>query len=273
MELKDKVAIITGSGRGIGLGIAKVFAREGALVVINDRDEGNAKKGADEIVAAGGRAMPFAADVSNKATLDAMVGETLKQHGRIDILVNNAGIEAHPCLAKDLPESQWDRVLAVNLKGVFLCCQAVLPSMMAQKKGRIINIASTAGLRMTFFGSVDYTVSKHGVAGLTAHLAWEVADSNITVNTICPGGVLTPLAEESSTAQFREQVTKRLIPLGRFCTPEEMGEMASFLASDRADMITGQMIAVDGGLLTGFGEDMRPIVRARMQAMAAGQKH
>jgi NAD(P)-dependent dehydrogenase (short-subunit alcohol dehydrogenase family) len=120
---------------------------------------------------------------------------------------------------------------------------------------------------------VDYTVSKHGVAGLTAHLSWELADSNITVNTICPGGVLTPLAEESSTAEFREQVTKRLIPLGRFCVPEEIGEMASFLASDRAEMITGQMIAVDGGLMTGFGEDMRPIVRARMQAMAAGQKH
>jgi len=273
MELKDKVAVITGSGRGIGFGIAEVFAREGAVVVINDRSEADAKKAADDIMSKGGRAMPFVADVTNKQTLDDMIAATLKQCGRLDVLVNNAGIEAHPCLAKDLPESQWDRVLGVNLKGVFLCCQAVLPTMMAQKKGRIINIASTAGLRMTFFGGVDYTVSKHGVAGLTAHLAWELADSNITVNTICPGGVLTPLAEESSTPEYRDKMTKRLVPLGRFCTPEEIGETASFLASDRSDMITGQMLAVDGGLLTGFGEDLRPIVRARMQAMAAGQKH
>ena len=273
MELKDKVAIITGSGRGIGFGIAEVFAREGAVVVINDRNESEARKAADQITASGGCAMPFVADVTKKDTLDAMVAATLKQHGSVDVLVNNAGIEAHPCLAKDLPESQWDGVLGVNLKGVFLCCQAVLPAMMEQKKGRIINIASTAGLRMTFFGGVDYTVSKHGVAGLTAHLAWELADSNITVNTICPGGVLTPLAEESSTPEYREKMTKRLIPLGRFCTPEEIGEAASFLASDRAAMITGQMLAADGGLLTGFGEDLRPVVRARMQAMAAGQKH
>jgi len=273
MELKDKVAIVTGSGRGIGLGIAKVFAREGAAVVINDRSMANAQKAVDEIVAAGGRAMGFEADVTNKTTLDAMVAATVKQYGRLDILVNNAGIEAHPCLVKDMPESQWDRVLSVNLKGVFLCCQAIIPQMMAQGTGRIINIASTAAVRMTFFGSADYTAAKHGVAGLSGHLAWELADSHITVNTICPGGVLTPLAEESSTPEYREKMTKRLIPLGRFCNPEEIGEMASFLASDRAEMITGQTLAVDGGLLTGFGEDLRAIVRQRMEAMQATGKH
>jgi NAD(P)-dependent dehydrogenase (short-subunit alcohol dehydrogenase family) len=173
----------------------------------------------------------------------------------------------------DLAEEQWDRVLGVNLKGVFLCIQAVLPTMMQQKKGRIVNIASTAGIRMTFFGSVDYTVSKHGVAGLTAHLAWELADSRITVNTICPGGVLTPLMEQHSTPEFRDMVSKRLIPLGRMCSIDEIGEAVSFLASERAAMITGQMLAVDGGLLTGFGEDLRPIVRKRMaDAKAAAAK-
>jgi NAD(P)-dependent dehydrogenase (short-subunit alcohol dehydrogenase family) len=163
-------------------------------------------------------------------------------------------------------------VLGVNLKGVFLCCQAVIPQMMKQGMGRIVNIASTAGIRMTFFGSIDYTVSKHGVAGLNQHLAWELADAHITVNTICPGGVLTPLMEESSTPEFRGMLVKRLIPLGRFCSIDEIGEAVSFLASDRAAMITGQMLAVDGGLLTGFGEDLRAVVRKRMAEMKAAHK-
>ena len=266
-ELKNKVAIVTGAGRGIGLGIAKVLAREGATVIVNDLKLESAQKAADEITAAGGRATPFEANVTNKASLDAMASATFKQYGRIDILVNNAGIEAPPHLVKDLPESQWDRVLAVNLKGVLLCCQAVIPTMMKQKQGRIINIASTAAIRMTFFGSVDYTAAKHGVAGLTQHLAWELADSNITVNAVCPGGVMTPLMEEHTTEEFRGKVTKRLVPLGRYCTPEEIGEATSFLASDRAQMITGQMLAVDGGLLAGFGEDLRAVVRDRMETM------
>jgi NAD(P)-dependent dehydrogenase (short-subunit alcohol dehydrogenase family) len=271
-ELKDKVAIVTGSARGIGLGIARVFAREGAVVVINGLDLRSTKKTADAIVAAGGRAIPFAADVTNKANLDAMVAETLKQFGRLDILVNNAGIEAPPRLLEDIPESQWDRVMGVNLKGVMLCCQAVIPTMKKQKQGRIINVGSTASVRMTFFGSADYTAAKHGVAGLTQHLAWELADSHITVNGVCPGGVLTPLMEENTTEEFREFVRNRLIPLGRLCTPEEIGEAASFLASDRAQMISGQMLSVDGGLLTGFGEDLRPIVRKRMESMKEAHK-
>ena len=118
-----------------------------------------------------------------------------------------------------------------------------------------------------FFGSAEYTASKYGVAGLAQHLAWELADSNITVNTVCPGGVMTPLMEEGTTQEFREQVMKRLVPLGRYCTPEEIGEATSFLASNRAQMITGQMLAVDGGLLAGFGEDLRAVVRDRMEAM------
>jgi NAD(P)-dependent dehydrogenase (short-subunit alcohol dehydrogenase family) len=188
--------------------------------------------------------------------------------------VNNAGIESPPALLQDLSEAQWDRVLGVNLKGVFLCCQAVLPAMMKQNKGRIVNIGSTASIRMTFFGSLDYTVSKHGLAGLTQHLAWELADHRITVNTICPGGVLTPLMEEHTTQEYRDTVVKRLVPLGRFCTIDEIGEAVSFLASDRASMITGQLMAVDGGLLTGFGEDLRAVIRKRMAEMrSGGAKH
>ena len=273
MELKDKVAIVTGSGRGIGEGIANVLAREGAKLVVVDMNLDDAGGVAKRIEAAGGKAIAAHADISNKAEVDAMVASTLAAFGRVDILVNNAGIEATPCLLRDLPEAQWDRVLGVNLKGTFLCCQAVLKPMMAQGSGRIVNIASTAALRMTFFGSADYTVSKHGVAGLTQHLAWEVADSRITVNSICPGGVLTPLMEQHTAPEFREMVTKRLIPLGRMCTIDEIGEAVSFLASDRAQMITGQMLAVDGGLMTGFGEDLRPIVRKRMADAQGAKDH
>jgi NAD(P)-dependent dehydrogenase (short-subunit alcohol dehydrogenase family) len=273
MELEGKTAIVTGAGRGIGEGIALVLAREGANVVLTARKMDEIAAVAKKIESLGGKAMPFTADSSKKADVQAMAAATVKQFGAIDILVNNAGIEAPPGLAKDLPEEQWDRVLGVNLKGVFLCCQAVIPQMMKQNKGRIVSIASTAGIRMTFFGSVDYTVSKHGVVGLTQHLAWELADSHITVNTICPGGVLTPLMETHSTPEFRDTLTKRLIPLGRFCAIDEIGEAVSFLASDRASMITGQMLAVDGGLLTGFGEDLRTVVRKRMEAMKAGGKH
>ena len=267
MELEGKTAIVTGAGRGIGEGIARVLARAGAQVVVNDMNPDNADKTAQEIVSEGGKAIPFQANVTQKADLDAMVAETIKHFGALDILVNNAGIEAPPTLLMDLTEEQWDRVLGVNLKGVFLCCKAVVPTMIEQNRGRIINIGSIASIRMTFFGSVDYTVSKRGVAGLTQHMAWELADPHITVNTVCPGGVLTPLMEETTSPEFRDTLVERLVPLGHFCSIEEIGETVSFLASDRADMITGQMLAVDGGLLTGFGEDLRAIVRKRMADM------
>ena len=264
MELQGKTAIVTGSAHGIGEGIALVFAREGANVVVNSRKLADCAAVVDKIKALGGKAIAVGADVSKKSDVTAMVAETVKQFGTVDILVNNAGIEAPPALVQDLSEEQWDRVLGINLKGVFLCCQAVIPTMIARGKGRIVNIGSTAAIRMTFFGSVDYTVAKHGVAGLTQHLAWELADHHITVNAVCPGGVLTPLMEKGSTPEFRDMVSKRLIPLGRLCSIDEIGEAASFLASDRAAMITGQMLAIDGGLLTGFGEDLRAIVRKRM---------
>jgi NAD(P)-dependent dehydrogenase (short-subunit alcohol dehydrogenase family) len=265
MQLKGKTAIITGSARGIGQGIAKVFGREGANVVVNDLAVDSCNETVKLVIEAGGKAIGVAADVTKAIDHEAMVSAAIKAFGTVDILVNNAGIEATPTLVHEMSEQQWDKVLGVNLKGAFLAIRAVLPTMIARKRGRIINISSTAGLRMTFFGSVDYTVSKHGITGLTSHLAWELADHNITVNAVCPGGVLTPLMQKGSTQQFRDMVSRRLIPLGRMCTPEEIGEAAVFFASDRSDMITGQFLAVDGGLMTGFGEDLRPIVRERME--------
>ena len=274
MELKGKTAIVTGSGRGIGEGIALVLAREGANLVINDRKltqdaEGVVKK----IKAMGGKAIAVKADISKKNEVTAMAEEAIRQFGAIDILVNNAGIESHPVLTMELAEESWDRVLNVNLKGSFLCCQAVIPQMMKQNKGRIINIGSTASIRIAFFGSVEYTASKYGQAGLAAHLAWELADSNITVNTVCPGAVQTPLMEQGTTPEYREMTVKRMVPLGRFSTIEDIGEAVSFLASDRAAMITGQMIPVDGGALTGFGEDLRAVVRKRMADLKAAAGH
>ncbi|HTY85824.1 MAG TPA: SDR family NAD(P)-dependent oxidoreductase [Candidatus Acidoferrum sp.] len=272
MELKGKTAIITGSARGIGAGIAVAFAREGANVVVNGLKPEDCNETVKQITAAGGKAIGAGADVSKAAEVEAMVAAAIKAFGSVDILVNNAGIESTPCLLHEMSEPQWDKVMGVNLKGVFLCCKAVLPTMIAKGKGKIINVASTAGIRMTFFGSADYTASKHGVTGLTQHLAWEVADFHINVNEICPGGVLTPLMEQHTTVEFRDKITKRLVPLGRFCNLDDIAEAAVFLASDKSDMITGQLLAVDGGLLTGFGEDLRPIVRKRMaDAKAAAE--
>jgi NAD(P)-dependent dehydrogenase (short-subunit alcohol dehydrogenase family) len=271
MELEGKTAIVTGGGRGIGEGIARVLAREGASVVVMGRHAHEVDGVTQSILDAGGSALAVVADVTDWESLQRMTRKAVEHFGGVDILVNNAGIEGPPRLVSDLPVEQWDAVLGVNLRGAFLCCKAVLPAMTARGHGRIINIGSIAGRRMTFFGSVDYTVSKYGLEGLTQHLAWELADQRITVNTICPGGVVTPLMEENITPAYREMVTRRLVPLGRMCTMEEIGETVSFLASDRAAMITGQSLAVDGGVLTGFGEDLRPIVRKRMaDVQAAG---
>lgn len=269
MQLQGKTAIVTGSARGIGEGVAVAFAREGANVVVNGLTAESCNETVQKITAAGGKAIGVGADVSKALDVEAMVAAAIKQFGGVDILVNNAGIESTPCLLHEMSEQQWDKVTGVNLKGVFLCCKAVLPSMIAKGKGKIVNIASTAGIRMTFFGSADYTASKHGVTGITQHLAWEVADHRINVNEICPGGVLTPLMEKGSTPEFRDKLIKRLVPLGRFCNLDDIAEAAVFLASEKSDMITGQLLAVDGGLLTGFGEDLRPIVRQRMAAAKA----
>ena len=158
-------------------------------------------------------------------------------------------------------------MISINLKGAFLCSQAVIPTMAGKRSGKIVNIASLAGRRMSFFGSADYTASKYGMVGLSNHMAWELAEYKINVNTICPGAILTPLAEETSTPELRAMLTRRLIPLGRFGIPEDIAEAVLFLVSRRANWITGQVLDVDGGTMTGFGEDLRALVKKRMAEM------
>ncbi|HEX4235765.1 MAG TPA: SDR family NAD(P)-dependent oxidoreductase [Caldimonas sp.] len=261
MELKDKVAIVTGAGSGAGEGIARVMAREGARVAVVDLNLDDASRVAAAINSSGSKAIAIRADISHKADVQAMTEQVLRTLGGIDILVNNAGIAAAPSLLQDLPEAQWDRVFGVNVKGMFLCCQAVLPTMIAKRRGKIVNIGSIAGIRMAFFSGADYTASKHAVSGLTQHLAWEVADHRINVNAVCPGAILTPWMERNIDPEQRAFMARRVMPLGRWCTIEEIGETVCFLASERADMITGQLLAIDGGALTGYGEDLRAMLR------------
>jgi NAD(P)-dependent dehydrogenase (short-subunit alcohol dehydrogenase family) len=272
MELKNKTAIVTGAGRGIGEGIALTLAREGANVVLLARRLEGIEDVAKRIEALGAKALAVSTDVSKKAEVESMVEATLKQFGTIDILVNNAGIEAPPSQVVDLSEEQWDRVLSINLKGAFICCKAVIPTMIKNNSGKIVNIASLAGRRMSFFGSADYTASKYGLVGFGHHLAWELAEYKINVNTICPGAVITPLAEESSTPELRAMLTKRLIPLGRFGTPEDIAEAVLYFVSERSNWVTGQVLEVDGGTMTGYGEDLRAVVKKRMADMKGAAK-
>jgi len=258
MELNDKIAIVTGAGRGIGEGIALRLAREGANVVVNDIDLDDANRVVQRIMSMGRKAIPFKADVSNKTEVDSMVRESLKQLGTIDILINNAGIGGSSSLVKDISEETWDRVMAINLKGAFLCCQAVMPIMIKKGKGKVVNIASAAARRMSYLGGADYTASKYGLVGFSHHLAYELAIHGINVNVVCPGATLTSMAKEHSTQEARDR-SAETIPLGRWCTPEDQAEAVLFLVSERSKMITGHVLDVDGGQLLGFGnylEDM-----------------
>jgi NAD(P)-dependent dehydrogenase (short-subunit alcohol dehydrogenase family) len=265
MELRDKVAIVTGGGQGGGEGIARVLAREGAKVAVVDLNIEAAQRVAGSIDPEGKRAIAIRADVTSKEDTEAMAAQTLEAFGTIDILVNNAGVGGGIARVVDVPVDAWDRVMDINVKGILFCCQAVVPTMTERGKGKIVNIGSIAGLRMAFFSSVEYTASKHAVSGLTQHLAWELADKRINVNAVCPGGIMTPAIQAYASPEKREALIKRTKPLGRYCEPEEIGEAVSFLASDRADMITGQLLAVDSGTLTGYGEDLRAVLRQKLE--------
>lgn len=247
MKLKDKIAIVTGASQGIGRGIALGFAQAGADVVVNcDRNIGGAEAVATEIQTMGRRAMALEGDVSRSNDVDRMTQKTLGAFGRIDILVNNAGIFV-PGPIENLREEDWDRVIEVNLKGVFLCCRAVGRHMIERKSGgSIINVASISA-HTPELNSGAYTPSKAAVIGLTRLIAVEWAKYGIRVNALSPGPVMTPLQRKAYPSQKLLNARNRAIPMNRHGTPEEMARVAVFLASDDSSYITGEDINVDGG--------------------------
>jgi len=246
MRLQGQVAIVTGAGQGIGQAIALTLAKEGAAVIVNDIDLELARKVADEIKSRGGQAFPVKADVSKGEEVSKLVGETLDNFQKIDILVNNAGI-AKIIPAMELTEAQWDSIMAVNLKGQFLCSQAVARHMITQKRGKIVNIAALSG-RVGNPGLAAYGASKGGVLQLTRVLAIEWAKYNININAVSPGVTMTAMVETVSKDKpdfFKGYIDR--IPLKRAAKPEDIANAVLFLASSESDDITGHELAVDGG--------------------------
>ena len=244
-QLRDKVAIVTGASRGIGKATALELAKVGAKVVVNYARSSNA---ADEVVKTivdgGGEAVALQADVSQPEQVDSLIKETLAKYSRIDVLVNNAGITQDTLLMR-MKLEQWQAVINLNLTGVFLCTKAVTKTMLKQRSGRIINIASVAG-QMGNPGQANYSAAKAGVIGMTKTVAKELASRGITVNAVAPGFIATDMTHDLKA----EDEILNIIPLGRYGNPEEIAGMIRFLAADpAAAYITGQTFNVDGGMV------------------------
>ena len=247
-ELEGKIAIVTGSSRGIGRAIAETLASNGATVVVNyNSSEAAAQEVIESIEASSGTAIAVQADVSDFAAAQHLVKTTLDSYGQVDILVNNAGTTRDRLLLM-MKETDWDVVLETNLKSVFNCCKAVARPMLRRKKGgRIINITSVVGL-VGQAGQANYAASKAGMIGVTKSLARELGSRQITVNAIAPGLFPTALTDVLSDEMVKKAL--EMIPLGRLGELQEVADLTSFLASDKAAYITGEVIRVDGGLAT-----------------------
>ena len=242
-DLTGKVAIVTGASRGIGKAIAVLLAARGAHVVAAARGE-NAAATATAIQGAGGRAEAVPLDVTDGAAIDALVASTLERHGRIDILVNNAGIARDQLLMR-MKRDDWDQVLATNLTAAFTCAQAVIKPMIKQRAGRIISLSSVVG-QAGNPGQANYAASKAGLIGFSKALAKEVASRNITVNVVAPGLIDTDMTRALTDKAQVDWASQ--IPLGRLGTTEDVAAAVGFLASDEASYITGQVLAVNGGM-------------------------
>jgi len=244
-ELEEKVAVVTGGGAGIGLACATRLAELGVAVGVADIDAGAANNTAKNLISQGYRCLAFETDVSESAQVDRLFQATSEAFGPIDIAVNNAGVGAPLTPLGDTEESDFDRVMAVNLKGVWLCMRAALRHMAPQKSGSIINMASALSIT-TFPGSSLYTASKHGVSGLTRSAAVEYGDSGIRINAICPGFISTPLLHSTVTEEAAQLMAAKH-PMNRLGTPEEIADAVVYLASDAASFVTGSLFSVDGG--------------------------
>jgi NAD(P)-dependent dehydrogenase (short-subunit alcohol dehydrogenase family) len=256
MELKGQVAIVTGAGRGIGRAIALELGRQGADVVIAEMDQAGGKRTAEEVGALGRRTVAVATDVTSRTDLHAMVDRAKAEFGRIDILVNNAGIYK-AAATLDVTEEHWDAIMTINAKAVFFASQAVLPTMMAQKSGSIVSLASMAG-KIGSKTNLPYNASKAAVVSMTKSLALAHAADGIRVNCVCPGFVETDMWTMVSRDQGKllgmtaEEFTRQRaaqVPLGRMETPEDVAHVVAFLAGPRSGYMTGQALSVDGGLV------------------------
>ena len=244
-DLSEKVALVTGASRGIGCSIAKTLAQNGAHVVCVSRNVSDVQSVADEITAAGGAATAVACDISDSDNVTKLVKETVVTHNHLDILVNNAGVTKDNLLIR-MSEDDWNTVLNINLKAAFIAIKAAARTMMKQRNGRIIIISSVVGL-MGNAGQVNYAASKAGLIGLTKSTARELASRGITANCIAPGYVATDMTNELGDEV--QQSLNEKIPLGRMGQVEDIAYAVAFLASDEAEYIPGQTLAIDGGMV------------------------
>jgi 3-oxoacyl-[acyl-carrier protein] reductase len=246
MRLKDRIALVTGSSRGVGRAIALAYATEGAKVMVNyTSNEKAAKEVVEAIQKMGSQAVAVKADVAKKVEAEALVKATVDHFGGIDILVNNAGF-TRPAMMTKMTEQQWDEVVDLHLKGAFLCTQAAAQHMIAKNRGKIINITSVAGVVGTV-GQINYSAAKGGVISMTKSMARELARYNICANVISLGIVTTDMSEKITTDEKLKEVYMNRILLKRFAEPGDVTPAFVFLASDEGNYITGQLICVDGG--------------------------
>jgi 3-oxoacyl-[acyl-carrier protein] reductase len=243
--MNNRTALITGAGRGMGKSVAEILAQRGARVVINDTNIDLAEDAARALNETGVQAWAVAGNVANSEDVRNMIAQIADRFGGVDILVNNAGV-LRPTKVIDIPEEEWDFVVDVNLKGTFLCSQAVLSTMQKAGWGRIINFSSTAGKNVSTVGGAHYTAAKAGILGFTRHLAKEVARDGITVNAVCPGLIDTEMVR-ATISDERVRAYAESFPVPRLGRPEEVAELVAFLASEQAAYITGASLDINGG--------------------------
>jgi len=246
-SLENRVALVTGAGSGIGRACAQMFAREGAKVVVSDIVVEGGEETVDMIKGAGGDAIFVKTDVTKAAEVEAMVNKAIETYGRLDCAHNNAGVPSSMLATADVPEDQWDHIINVNLKGIWLCMKYEIPQMLKQGKGAIVNTASTLSL-VGWIKRPAYTTSKHGVAGLTKAAALDYATDGIRINAVCPGTVRTPLVETVIARRPEaEAEILAMLPIGRLANADEIAEAVVWLCSDAASFVTGHLMCVDGG--------------------------